>query len=1183
MSETSSDSTINPQTTASSSKNRIESLKTGVDSHSIQITTIRLNGDNFLRWSQAVRMYIRGRGKMGYLTGETKAPICTDPAYATWDAENSMVMTWLVNSMEEDISSNYMCYSTAQELWENINQMYSDLGNQSRIFELTLKIGDLRQGEDTVTKYFNSLKRIWQDLDLFNSYEWKSTEDFQHHKKTVEDSRIFKFLAGLNVEFDEVRGRIIGRQPLPSIGEVFSEVRREESRRNVMLGKKGPGIAVEGSALEVASSFKTSTYPRRTGEKFSEKSQVWCDYCNKPRHTRDTCWKLHGKPPNWKNKGGEKSGRGVPTANEADAGPFTKEQMEHLLMLLKSSSTSSDFPNASMAHTGIGSKALFNSFLSNSSTFPSPWIIDSGASDHMTNSFKLFQSYTPCSGNKKIKVADGGFSPVAGKGSIQISKNVNLKSVLHVPKLASSLLSVSKLTKDSNCLAIFDESHCAFQDKNSRMTIGRARMINGLYCLEDNSPSAQIAQEYSSNISVSAYEQIMGENSSESNFWETEALPTIIFETDKETKIPQFDSAETDIGLSDMEILRREKNRSNLEPVVYTRRNIFKKGEGPLMSPAPVHEKSSREVCPNTSGNTSPFFSSAVPESDPVLNLPTQESDLDLPIAIRKGTRTCTRHPISKYVSYDNLSPKYRAFTTEISKLVIPRNIKEALVDQNWKSAVFEEMEALRKNDTWDVVELPREKKIVGCKWVFTVKSKADGTVERYKARLVAKGFTQTHGIDYQETFAPVAKINSIRVLLSLAINANWPLYQLDVKNAFLNGDLEEEVFMSLPPGFVDKYGVGKVCKLKKSLYGLKQSPRAWFERFSKVVKKFGFLQSQADHTLFYRHSKEGKVAILIVYVDDIILTGDDCGGLENLKKFLAKEFEIKDLGNLKYFLGMEFARSKEGIVVSQKKYVLDLLKETGMMGCRPAETPMEPNLKLQPASVEKVRDREKFQRLVGRLIYLSHTRPDIAFPVSIVSQFMHSPGSEHFEAIHRILRYLKGTPGKGIFFKARGHLQVEAYTDADWAGCITDRRSTSGYCTYVGGNLVTWRSKKQNVVARSSAEAEFRAVAQGICEVIWIRRILQELKVSEVLPMKLYCDNKAAISIAHNPVLHDRTKHVEVDKHFIKEKIEGGVVCMTYVPTRDQVADLLTKSLPKKQFDLLVSKLVMKDIFKPA
>ena len=238
-------------------------------------------------------------------------------------------------------------------------------------------------------------------------------------------------------------------------------------------------------------------------------------------------------------------------------------------------------------------------------------------------------------------------------------------------------------------------------------------------------------------------------------------------------------------------------------------------------------------------------------------------------------------------------------------------------------------------------------------------------------------------------------------------------------------------------------------------------------------------------------HSKEGKGAVLIVYVDDIILTGDDCEQLENLKKFMAKEFEIKDLGNLKSFLDMEFTRSKEGIGVSQKKYVLDLLKETGMMGCRPVETPMEPNFKLQPASVDKVRETEKFQRLVGRLIYLSHTRPDIAFPISIVSQFMHSLGPEHFEAVHRILRYLKGTPGKGLLFKAQGHLQVEAYTDADLVGCILDRRSTFGYCMYVGGNLVTWRSKKQNVVARSSAEAEFRAVAQGMCEVIWIRRIL--------------------------------------------------------------------------------------------
>ena len=279
----------------------------------------------------------------------------------------------------------------------------------------------------------------------------------------------------------------------------------------------------------------------------------------------------------------------------------------------------------------------------------------------------------------------------------------------------------------------------------------------------------------------------------------------------------------------------------------------------------------------------------------------------------------------------------------------------------NWKSAVLEEMNALKKNGTWEVVELPRHKKIVGCKWVFTVKCKADGSVERYKARLVAKGFTQTYGIDYQETFAPVAKINSIRVLLSLAVNSNWSLHQLDVKNAFLNGDLEEEVFMDLPPGFEGNHGKNKVCRLRKSLYGLKQSPRAWFERFGKAVKHYGYHQSQIDHTMFFKHSSTGKIAILIVYVDDIILTGDDSAKLERLKMVLACEFEIKDLGPLKYFLVMEFARSKKGICVSQRKYVLDLLNETGMLGCKIAETPIEANRKLEPTKLEDVVDRERF------------------------------------------------------------------------------------------------------------------------------------------------------------------------------------------------------------------------------
>uniref|UniRef100_A0A5B6ZV70 Integrase catalytic domain-containing protein n=1 Tax=Davidia involucrata TaxID=16924 RepID=A0A5B6ZV70_DAVIN len=577
-------------------------------------------------------------------------------------------------------------------------------------------------------------------------------------------------------------------------------------------------------------------------------------------------------------------------------------------------------------------------------------------------------------------------------------------------------------------------------------------------------------------------------------------------------------------------------------------------------------------------GSSLPLPPSASTSADPPL--PPSNLDLDLPIAARKGTRTCTTHPISNFVSFDHLSPSFQAFSLSLSSLDIPKSYREAFSHPGWRKAMEEEMHALNLNHTWDLVQPPDGAQIVGCRWVFTVKQNPDGTIDRLKARLVAKGFTQTYGIDYTETFSPVAKLNSVRIIISLAANLDWPLHQLDVKNAFLHGDLAETVYMAQPPGFESKGEC--VCHLRKSIYGLKQSPRAWFDKFSKVVVTHGMTRSQADHSVFFKKTSTG-IVILVVYVDDIVITGSDKEGIQTLIHHLGLSFLTKDLGKLRYFLGIEVARSKAGISLSQRKYTLDILKETGYLGSKPVATSMDVNLKLFLDMGDLVDDPEMYRRLVGKLIYLTITRPDISYAVSIVSQFMTSPRVPHLDAVIRILKYLKNAPGRGLLYRSSGHLRIEGYTDADWAGSPSDRKSTTGFCTFIGGNLVTWRSKKQSVVARSSAEAEYRAMAHTACEITWLRTLLQEFGFPARDPTPLYCDNQAAIHIASNPVFHERTKHIEIDCHFIRSKVESKEIITPFVPSGCQLADIFTKALPKSAIDSLCSKLGVFDIYSPA
>ena len=310
--------------------------------------------------------------------------------------------------------------------------------------------------------------------------------------------------------------------------------------------------------------------------------------------------------------------------------------------------------------------------------------------------------------------------------------------------------------------------------------------------------------------------------------------------------------------------------------------------------------------------------------------------------------KTKCLYPITDYITDENFSEHHKAFLAAVSARVIPKNYKEEFADERWKKAVRGEADALEINRTWDVLDLPPGKKAIGCKWVFTIKYNADGTIERYKARLVCFGNHQIKGEDYEETFAPVAKMDTVRILLEVALARNWEVHQMDVSNAFLHGDLEEEVYMRLPPGFQSKHQ-NKVCRLRKSLYGLKQAPRCWFEKLTKALTSFGFVESYEDASLFI-FVKDGRSIRVLIYVDDLIVAGNDLEMIKRFKAYMSKCFLMKDLGRAKYFLGIKIARGPLGIFLSQRKYALDIVNENGMLGCKPVSTPMEINNKLLAA-----------------------------------------------------------------------------------------------------------------------------------------------------------------------------------------------------------------------------------------
>lgn len=504
--------------------------------------------------------------------------------------------------------------------------------------------------------------------------------------------------------------------------------------------------------------------------------------------------------------------------------------------------------------------------------------------------------------------------------------------------------------------------------------------------------------------------------------------------------------------------------------------------------------------------------------------------------------------------------------------LLEPKTYQQAMrgpASSKWDAAVVEETNSLNENRTWTITNRPKDKRVLSGKYVFKIKTDSTGNPERYKARWVVRGFEQEYGVDFQETYASVVKPMSYRVLFALACALGWEIEQMDVKTAFLYGDIDTEVYVELPPNLQDEHSSDKVCRLHKALYGLKQAPKIWFDTLCKELRDLGFENINEDYSIFIQKSTG---VIMGVYVDDLLLMGKDKAAINQVKRELNRRFKMTDLGPASYYLGINISRAwtKYGnkLFLSQTAYVDKILKDFNLDSATPMSTPMDDKLVLSPADDgQRAKDelRQWYQSAVGSLMYLMLcTRPDIAFAISQLSRFSANPTERHRTAVKRVFRYLKATRDYGLVFdSARTECGLIGYTDANWAR-DNDRRSTGGYLFMLFGTIITWSSKRQATVALSSCEAEYMAETEAAKEAIWLRRLLNNFEYGHKgsRAVKILGDNRGALALAKNPEFHSRTKHIDIRYHFVRQKVQEGLIDLEWTGTATNLADGMTKPL---------------------
>lgn len=542
---------------------------------------------------------------------------------------------------------------------------------------------------------------------------------------------------------------------------------------------------------------------------------------------------------------------------------------------------------------------------------------------------------------------------------------------------------------------------------------------------------------------------------------------------------------------------------------------------------------------------------------------PQLEGSDDENLEPEKSIKPCRKSIIEE--KSQSVNPNSLNLNSHFALFTVPKTVNEAMrggLAESWKKAMTDEINSHSENETWTLTNLPSDRKAIKSGWVFKLKRDENGNIVKFKARLVAKGYSQRYGVDYEETFSPVVRYVSIRYLLALAVEGDWKMTQMDAITAFLQGHLNEEIYMSQPEGFDD--GSDKVCKLNRAVYGLKQASRQWNLKLDNALKNYGLKRSNSDPCIYY-----GEFLIVAIYVDDFLIFFKLEKEVNKLKQFLNKNFRMKDIGEAKIVLGMRIRQTKDSIILDQMTYVNDILHKFGMNDSKPVTTPSNTSEKLSIMMVTDENDLTgniPYQEAVGSLLYLAQaTRPDISFAVNDVSRFNHKHGTPHWTAVKRIFRYLKGTENYALNFRKTGNAYITAYSDSDFGSDVDKRRSCSGYVVKMANCAISWYSHRQEIIALSSTEAEYIALSSCAREIIWLRQLADELNPHKKA-INIYVDNTSTIQLAEEEAYRPRSKHIDIRYHHTRQLIEKKFIKLKYCETAHNVADVLTKAVPKEK-----------------